>query len=244
MGTYKSEREHEQSRSRTEESSHPAPRSDKHMPVVSMTWLRKCMLIGITLGLFLIGGSLLLYPSIAQGTRLLSIALLIIALLCYGGISIIVTWKAGPARQAALQEGTRFGILIGGIWMFHLVLESLIDMGRTASTISSLSIFVLIFLLYGVTGWRGARTSGRFLLGALAAVWSAMSSFLLLLPFAFLLTYILMPRLMQILATDYEYLHNSLRDLQAYSVYNSLISGSIHAIETVIVALLLGSLGA
>ena len=102
---------------------------------------------------------------------------------------------------------------------------------------------LLIFLLFALAGWRGAKDSGQLRWGIFASVWSAMIGVLIALLFGFAINFLFAPRLEQNLQASAEYARSGSHDLATFTFWNTLENASSHLLEAPVIAVVLGSLG-
>jgi len=200
------------------------------------------MLCGVLLDLALIGVGLLRYPSLLEAARASTAIACVALLLVYGCVGICLPINASQAVTTALWQGTAVGLLIGVIFAVDITVEDFIDMGRQASTFSTLGFMMLIFLLFGIAGARGTQKTRQLPLGILASLWSALVGVLIALLFGFTVNFFFTQRLEHILSSDY--ISSGMSDPQAFAFFNTLDSASSHLVEAPIIAGVCGTIGA
>jgi hypothetical protein len=164
-------------------------------------------------------------------------------LLLYAGVALWLPKLAGSPWQVPLQLGTLVGICLGALEVVNISLESLADLGRPASSISSLALMLALFCGWGVAGFWATRRAGSLRLGVLAAVWAAMVSITIAVTFGFVLPYIALPRLAHDMAADPDFLRSGWHDPVAFAIANTFDSGFTHLLEAPIIGAMFGVLG-
>ena len=200
------------------------------------------MLCGVLLDLALIGVGLLRYPSLLEAARASTAIACVALLLVYGCVGIGLPIKASQAVTTALWQGTAVGLLIGVSFAVDIAVEDFVDMGRQASTFSTLGFMLLIFLLFGIAGARGTQKTRQLHLGMLASLWSSLVGVLIALLFGFTVNFFFTQRLEHILSSDY--ISSGMSDPQAFTFFNTLDSASSHLVEAPIIAGVCGTIGA
>ncbi len=194
----------------------------------------------VVLNLALIALALARYPSIFAAERIPVVVADVIVLLAYIVVALVIAKKVDGGAARALQRASWLGAFVAVIQAADITREYLVDV-RPSLALISLGVVMLVTL--AVFGVAGAQTKNAGA-GALAGVWSAIVAMLLLWILAWVINYVLMGRLEQILVTDYDYLHgNTLRDLPAYTVWNTLSSAFSHAVLLPLLGAGSGSVG-
>ncbi len=109
----------------------------------------------------------------------------------------LIFWIGGARQEAnrrALSSGTMLGLLAG------LILAGQIYFTALAATATAfhpglvrVSLLAAAWLTWGIAGWRGSRLAGNAGIGALAGVWSAMVSCLMVCTAVLAMTYLAGP---------------------------------------------------
>lgn len=199
------------------------------------------VVIGAVCCVALIGGGLLTYraafvgggPEAGPTSVMLALGLLI-GYVIAGGVA---ARAVGLDFTVAVGEGTRIGAVIGGVWLVSHTIEVFTD----GTTLLSRLLFGTVLVLFGVAGLVGARRTGRIGVGVVAAVWSAMSSSLILVIYGFSLAYLFMRRMAAIEAPDFA--RSGMHDAAAFTVANATFSAGSHLLEAPVIAAGLGVIG-
>ncbi len=206
------------------------------------TILWQGMLCGSLFNLMLIALSLMQYPSLLDAGRASTVIACVVLLLLYGCVGIGLPLQASQPMLTALWQGTGFGLLVGVLFVADIAVEYFLNMSSQLSTLSTFGFMGLIFLLFVLAGARGTQRTGQFLLGSLTSIWSAMLGVLIAVLFGFAVNFFFIQRLEHILASDY--VSSGMRDIRAFTFFNSLDSASSHLLEGPILAAVLGTISA
>lgn len=205
------------------------------------TILWQVMVCGVLIDLALIGLSLLLYPSVLDGGRVLTVIACLVLLVLYGGLGIGLVLQGSQAVLIALWGGMIFGLLIGVVFAVDLAVEDFIDLGSQAGAFSTLGFMLLIFCLFAGAGAYGTAKTDQIRFGLLASIWSAMLGVLIVVLLGFAVNFFFMQRLEHLLASDY--VHSGMQSPEAFTFFNALDSASTHLLEAPLLAAVFGSLG-
>lgn len=196
------------------------------------------MLIGI-----LIGFGVLKYPLIVTEAGVVSLLGPAFMLLLYGAVAIRATHQPSHTSSDALKAGTASGLLVGITFVATIWVENFADLSGQASTISTLSFMLLIFLIFACTGWYATTRSKQLSSGIFASVWGAMIGVVIAILFGFAINFLFTHRLEQNLQASAEYLRSGSHDLETFTFWNTLDSAFSHLLEAPIIAAVLGTLG-
>ena len=186
------------------------------------------MLAGVALNLALIGLAVARYPAIFGAERVPFIVVDVAILLGYGAAAWGVARIADQRTVRALASATWLGLVAGVLQGLEIAREDLVAADPTTALATGLLGLLAMFALFGLAGVL-ARAGPRG--GALAGAWCAMVAMLALWLIAWGLDYAFADRLARIWPTDYDYLHgNTLRDLSAYTLWNTLSAAFSHAL--------------
>ncbi len=198
-----------------------------YMKTAAASTVRWALLLGIVLNLALIGIRVFLYrPLLAMPGGLNFVVEPALLLMVYGLLVMWTTARPDPLRQTILQMGTPLGVIGGVLQIVHMLLENLVDFGAANGAATLLSMLAT-FVLWGVAGYRAARTTPAIGVGVLAGSWSAVVTMLMTVTFGFALLYSSIPRL-DYVATWPEFQRSGWRDVHAFSIANTLDSGFSH----------------
>lgn len=214
------------------------------LPRNSNTPLLGLLAVGILINLVFAGISLVLYPALLGNMSFDVVIMTFLLLLLYALLGFFLTSSSSPTMAKALRQGTLIALIIGGIEVVNISIETFVSLPQQASTIATLSFMGLLFFLFGVAGFVGTRQARTLLAGLLASVWCAMGGILLTVLFGFSVSYLFADRFSSLLASDMLRSRSGLTDIHAFTAYNTFDSASNHLLEGPILALLFGLLGA
>ncbi len=206
--------------------------------------LRWTLLVVVALDLLLVFGRALSFPGFfSMPDSVLYVLEPVALLLVYAGLAAWLRKTAGPIWQVPLQLGTIVGLCSGALWVVNISLESLVDLGRPASTVLAGALILSAFFCWGVAGFWCTLRTGSVLLGILAAIWCAMVSILIAVTFGFLLPYAFLPRLAQNMTADPDFLRSGWHDTLAFAIANTFDSGFSHLLAAPLIGAVFGALG-
>jgi hypothetical protein len=203
--------------------------------------LRLVLLLGIALNLGMIGVQVFLYRPLLRmpgaGTFVVKPVIVLII------FALLVFWAArsnGPVHQSVLLTGATLGLITGALQIVHMTLENFVDLGR-ANGITTLAFMFSAFLLWGIAGYRVARSTASVGSGLLAGSWSAIVCMLIVVTFGFVLMYWSVPS-PEYVATWSEFKSSGWTDARAFAIANTLDSGFSHLLIGPIVGAVVGGL--
>jgi hypothetical protein len=211
--------------------------------IMSISHLRQGIVSAVVLIAAFIGYGILRYPLLISQAGASSVLFPLGMLLLYGIAAVGRTYQPRLLLGNAFQSGTTFGLLVGGLFIVDISAENFVDLKAPPSTILTLGFMFIIFILFVLAGWRGARDSGEVRLGLFAAIWSAVIGVLIALIFGLVINFIFLHRLEQNLLTSAEYARSTIHDLGTFTFWNTLDSASSHLFEAPIIAAVMGALG-
>ncbi|GAC1634867.1 MAG: hypothetical protein NVS4B2_21920 [Chloroflexota bacterium] len=205
--------------------------------------LRDAVLAVVVLDLALIGGRVLLYPSLlSQRGALVYVLEPVALLLVYAAIAVWITRPSMGGGRVALRPATIMGLGTGVLWIVNLSLETFA--GISGAGIAATAPFLLGgFALWGCAGFLTARGSGSAGFGVVGAMWSAMICILATITFGFVLTYTSVTTLEHLLAGDPDFLRSHWSDLRAFAIANSFDSAFSHLLGGLVVSTVVGGVG-
>ncbi|MGZ3639268.1 MAG: hypothetical protein ACXVCX_15680 [Ktedonobacterales bacterium] len=207
--------------------------------------LRWIVLAALAVDLALIGVRVALYtPLLAQPGSIVYIAEPVALLLAYAALVWWITANATAPRSIALTVGITSGLLSGVLWLVNHTVETFTTLSGSIGILATAPFLLGGFALWGVAAFHAARRADSLFHGVLAAVWSAMICVLITITFGFLLTYTSLPRLEHDLTADPDFLRSHWHDLHAFAIANSFDAAFSHLLGALIVATIVGSLGA
>ena len=210
-------------------------------PIGTRPVLGREVVIGALLVIALIGLSVALHPEAIREGGLTGVLVPTFLLLLYTAGGVRAGRQSEGAAHTALRQGAGAGLIIGTVFVMHMTVENFVDTSQQVSTITTLGVMGLVFLLFGATAFRAAQATGSLPLGILASAWGAMIGIVITCLFGFLITLAFMPRMEHVLHG--EYVRSGLHDLKAFVVQNTLESASSHLIEAPLLATVFGFVG-
>lgn len=204
-------------------------------------WLQYLMLVGIVFDLALIGLSLLLNPSLLESTNIVTSLGPVVLLLLYAGLTVVFSRGANQNRLRILRQATFFGLFVALVFLIDIIIEDFVDAPSGVSLYSTIGFMLVIFTLFGTTGFFATKQSGKFSLGVLASVWCAMLSIVVLVFFGFVVNFFFRERFEFIFASDFA--RSGMTNPRAFTFYNTLDAAFSHLLEAPILAAIFGSLG-
>ena len=165
-------------------------------PLRSMKEIRTVLLLVIALNLAMIGIRVYLDPRLLGMPGGLQAAIRPSALLTF--LAAIVTWATAgrdPIAQVIVREGTAVGLLCGVLEIAHITVENFGGLDARAES-KLTGVFLLgLLLLWGYSGSRLARITGRLGAGMLSGSWSALVGMLTAMSYGFSQLFWGLPRL-------------------------------------------------
>lgn len=186
------------------------------------------MLAGVALNLALVGLALVRYPAIFGAERVPFVLMDVAILSVYGAFAVAMARIADEQIIKALATASWLGLVAGVLQGLEIVREDLVEADRTTALVTGLAGFLAMLALFGLAGFMaGVGPRGSAVSGA----WCAMVTMLVLWLIAWGLDLTFADRLALIWPGDYDYTHgNTLRDLSAYTLWNTLSAAFSHAL--------------
>jgi hypothetical protein len=136
------------------------------------------------------------------------------------------------------------GLLSALLWLFNLSLETFTNAGDSWGILASAPFLLGGFLLWGVAGVVSAWQTKRFLLGVLAAVWSAMVCALLTVIYGWILLFVALPRLAEMMVRNPDFARSQWTDATTFAIANSFDAGFSHLLGALLIGGIVGVVGA
>lgn len=165
-----------------------------------------------------------------------------VVLIVYAVLIAWATASTDPLRRTTLRIGTIFGLIGSALQLVHLGQENFLDLGARGNGISALAFMVTTFLLWGVAGYRSARSTRTVGAGLMAGSWSAAVSMVAVVTFGFALMFSSVPRLDEVAAWA-EFKRSGWTDVRAFAIANTLDAAFSHLLAGPVVGAILGGLG-
>ena len=183
------------------------------------------------------------YPAFfaQRGARLFLLEPISVLLVYAVGV-VVVARTRGPYWDAILKTAIAFGAFTGILEVVNIGIENGIPFGVPGSVLP-ISSMAIVFTLWGIAGFRTARSLGSVGAGILAAVSSACICMLIAVAAGFAVQFFLAPPDPSIISTWAEYKRSGWTDARAFGIANTLDSGFTHLVVAPVVATLFGSVG-
>jgi hypothetical protein len=162
------------------------------------------------------------------------------------GYAALIAWLAQSGREQAMRRAlaasTWPGTVGGVLLAFHLALE---NFGTRAGEDGRVTLAFMgaTFLVWGIAGYRAARSTGRAGLGALCGGWAGVVSASVSVTCGWLLMLAGIPSAAYV-ATWAEFALSGSSDPRAFAIANALDSGASQMLEAIVIGVICGSLGA
>jgi hypothetical protein len=207
--------------------------------------IRIGLLFFVVLNLIMIMIRVTLYPQVlAMPGGMTSVVELVVLLIVYAVFGVAATKSLTTHRRTSLLVGTVLGIVSGFISVAHIVQENYVDLPARATANVTWIFILMMFLPWGVAGFRAARQTGEVGLGVFAAVWSAIVCMLLTLSFGFGQLLLSLSRLEQRDATSPDFFRSGWTDLRAFVIADLFQAGFTHLLLGPVIGSILGGAAA
>jgi len=163
------------------------------------------------------------------------------ALVVYAVAIVLVARAHGQYWDAVLKTAILFGFLTGILEVVNIGIENGIPFRAGPGV--AIGFMIVVLTLWGVAGFRTARSLGSAGAGMLAAVSSACICMLIAVVVGFAVQFFLAPPDSAGVSTWAEYKRSGWTDPRAFGLANTLDSGFTHLVVAPIVATLFGGLG-
>jgi len=163
------------------------------------------------------------------------------ALLAYAVAIVFIARTHGPYWDAILRAAVVFGGLTGTIEVINVGIENGIPFAVRAPVVP-IGFMLTTFTVWGIAGFRTARSLKSTRAGLLVAVSSAGICMLIAVAAGFIVQFLLAPPEPAYVSTWAEFQRSGWTDARAFGVANTLDSGFTHLVIAPIVALFFGGL--
>ena len=203
--------------------------------------IRFALLVGVTLSLSMMGIQVFLYrPLLAMPGGSTFVLETTVVLLLYGMFIVWATRSDGPLHRTVLLLGTPLGLFAAAVQIAHLAAENFIHFGEPWEGITTVTFMLGTFLIWGVAGYRSARSAAAIAPGVVAGSWSAIVTMSILVTFGFALEFYLVTPKPEYVATWGEFKRSGWTDVHAFTIANTLDSALSHLIVGPIVGAIFG----
>jgi hypothetical protein len=187
---------------------------------------------------------IILYPENRGQNGVLSWIITIIFLLFYLFFCYYLPFLGSKEPYAgALKSGTSMGFWAGITWMIHLTLVRFIHLPGVAGTFVDLGFMCLVLLIFGYSAYRCMKRTNHMLASLLSALWGSMFSILILFIYSWIMTFLFMNRIEEVMITDPDYLISGMINISDYTIHHNIESAGIHLLEAPLLALIIGLIG-
>jgi len=163
------------------------------------------------------------------------------ALLAYAVAIVFSARRHGPYWDSILRAAMVFGSLTGTIEVINVGIENSIPFAVRGPVVP-IGFMLTTFTIWGVAGFRTARSLRSTRAGLLVAVSSAGICMLIAVAAGFIVQFLLAPPEPAYVSTWAEFQRSGWTDARAFGVANTLDSGFTHLVVAPIVALFVGGL--
>ena len=165
----------------------------------------------------------------------------VLALLAYAVAIVFISRRPGLRWDSILKAAILFGGFSGIIEVINIGIENSAA-SASQGPVVSVGFMVITFTLWGIAGFRTARSLSSPPSGLLASVSSACICMLIAVATGFVVQFLLVPPEPAYVSTWAEFKRSGWTDARAFGVANTLDSGFTHLVVAPIVALLIGGL--
>jgi hypothetical protein len=163
------------------------------------------------------------------------------ALLAYAVAIVFIARRHGPYWDSILRAAMVFGGITGTIEVINVGIENGIPF-LVRGPVVPIGFMLTTFTVWGIAGFRTARSLKSPRAGLLAAVSSAGICMLIAVAAGFIVQFFLAPPEPAYISTWAEFQRSGWTDARAFGVANTLDSGFTHLVVAPIVALCFGGL--
>jgi hypothetical protein len=206
----------------------------------------RVVLLGLLLvALLLLGARAALSPSFWQQPGALVYLFEPLALLvCYGALVLLFTRSDRNEQRQAIAVGMVVGLLSAFLWLINLSLETFTTVGDSWGILTTAPFLLGGFLLWGIAGLVGAWKTQRFVYGLVAAIWSAMVCALLTVIYGWVLLFVALPRLAEMMVGNPDFARSQWTDATIFAIANSFDAGFSHLLGALLIGGIFGVVGA
>ncbi len=141
--------------------------------------LRYAMFAGLALGVALVVGIMISNPAIVNATpggSLVYMVLLVILIVGYGLAAMYGTRHRLVRDDYTLMQGTRFGLLVGGLWIIEVLVGNLADNRLAWVRFAYFGAILAVVVATFSVGLLAAHHTGQAESGVMAGLWSGIVS--------------------------------------------------------------------
>ena len=209
--------------------------------------LRRAIMVLVPINILLLFVGILQYPPVLGAGGLKGMIAAALIVLVYGWLALFSPIAIGRANTKVIRNGILFGLLSSIILSGDLISGYLIHDGNTSAR-TSLIAYGLFFILIIASAVRGFRQTGKFTSGLAAAVWCVLVALLIWFCVEFVAYYIFAstPSGMAFIQDEMQldFTRSGATDYQAFVISDFYGAGFFHLLLGLIIALILGSIGA
>lgn len=203
--------------------------------------IRFMLLVGVGLSLTMMGIEALLYrPLFAMPGGSAYVLETTVVFLLYGTLVVWATRSTGPSIRTAFLLATPMGVIAAALQVAHLAAEDLAHLSGPWQGAVSIAFELGTFLIWGLAGYRSARSARAITPGILAGAWSAIVTMSLFVGFGFAVEFFLAMPKPEYVATWGEFKRSGWPDVHAFTIANTLDAALSHLIAGPIVGAIFG----
>jgi hypothetical protein len=203
--------------------------------------IRFALVLATILSLAMMGIRVSSYPSMLRLPGTTALVMEVVGLLLLYGA--VLLWGAGSTPPKLLLRGTTIGLIAGSVQIIHLLLERFVSFSGRWNGVVTLAFMMTTFLLWGVTGFIGARSGQVTTTSIWLAVWSAVLTMTLAVATGFALDFFLSPTPPDSMLSWPEFQRSGWTDVRAFAIANTLDSAFSHLLIGPAVAAIVGTVG-
>ncbi|HVH85424.1 MAG TPA: hypothetical protein VM912_01780, partial [Terriglobales bacterium] len=148
----------------------------------------------------------------------------------------------GVYWKSILRTAIIFGLLTGSMEVINISIENGIPFNAHGAAMP-ISFMLLVFIFWGVAGFRTARSLRSIRGGLLAAILSAGICMLIAIAAGFLVQFVLSPPASAVVSDWVEFNRSGWTDAHAFAIANTFDSGFTHLVMAPLVGLVFGGAG-
>jgi len=168
----------------------------------------------------------------------------VVMLAVYGVLTVLLTRRVSAGRVRVLRVAGLTGLVLGTVEAVNISVETFAGLSGALGLVPTAPLVLGPFLVWSVLSGWSARVSGSSRVGVLAALWCAMVTMVVGVTFGFLLALIVPGRLAALLLDSPEFQRSGWSDVHAFVLANTFDNGFTHLLGGLVVASLVGVVGA
>ena len=145
-----------------------------------------------------------------------------------------------PARRAGLLCGLAFG----AVHAAYALINNLNDLDAAGGRLLNNALLVSLVVLFGVAGWRGARSTGRLSTGVRASLLTWGLSTAIGLAALWVVTFAAMDTIARNTGMQHDFVRSGARDMRTFIVEDALGATVVGSVAALVAGTAAGTLGA